>query len=194
MQYNQAVGLRPCDCASSGSVGVCSALDGRCHCKPHVERQSCDRCRPGFFNLQHVNTAGCQACFCFGHSLACSPSNHYAAVHITSDFLEDQDGWLGKFSGGQEYPLLWKEGEVYLLPLTEEDIGFYKAPEKFLGHQIHSYAQLISITFTSETPELLPDHVTLLLRGSGVTLTADLSPQTVLDPNPRLTWQQTFTV
>ncbi|KAI9534873.1 hypothetical protein NQZ68_010259 [Dissostichus eleginoides] len=66
--------------------------------------------------------------------------------------------------------------------------------EKFLGHQIHSYAQLISITFTSETPELLPDHVTLLLRGSGVTLTADLSPQTVLDPNPRLTWQQTFTV
>lgn len=187
-------GCRPCDCASSGSVGVCSALDGRCHCKPHVEGQSCDRCRPGFFNLQHVNTAGCQACFCFGHSLACSPSNHYAAVHITSDFLEDQDGWLGEFSGGQEYSLLWKEGEVYLLPLTEEDIGFYKAPEKFLGHQIHSYAQLISITFTSETPELLPDHVTLLLRGSGVTLTADLSPQTVLDPNPRLTLQQTFTV
>lgn len=30
--------------------------------------------------------------------------------------------------GGQQYPLLWKEGEVYLLPLTEEDIGFYKAP------------------------------------------------------------------
>lgn len=40
----------------------------------------------------------------------------------------DQDGWLGEFSGGQEYPLLWKEGEVYLLPLSEEDVGFYKAP------------------------------------------------------------------
>lgn len=40
----------------------------------------------------------------------------------------DQDGWLGEFSGGQEYPLLWKEGEVYLLPFTEEDTGFYKAP------------------------------------------------------------------
>lgn len=43
-------------------------------------------------------------------------------------YSPDQDGWLGEFSGGQEYPLLWKEGEVYLLPLTEEDIGFYKAP------------------------------------------------------------------
>ena len=40
----------------------------------------------------------------------------------------DQDDWLGEFLGGQQYPLLWKEGEVYLLPLTEEDIGFYKAP------------------------------------------------------------------
>lgn len=40
----------------------------------------------------------------------------------------DQDGWLGEFTGGQEYALLWKEGEVYLLPLSEEDIGFYKAP------------------------------------------------------------------
>lgn len=42
--------------------------------------------------------------------------------------LTDQDGWLGEFSGGQRYPLLWKEGEVYLLPLAEDDIGFYKAP------------------------------------------------------------------
>lgn len=43
-------------------------------------------------------------------------------------FPPDQDGWSGEFFGGREFPLLWKEGEVYLLPLTEEDIGFYKAP------------------------------------------------------------------
>lgn len=45
----------------------------------------------------------------------------------------DQDGWLGEFFGGRTYPLLWKEGEVYLLPLTEDDIGFYKAPGEFGG-------------------------------------------------------------
>lgn len=45
----------------------------------------------------------------------------------------DQDGWLGEFFGGQRYPLLWKEGEVYLLPLSEDDIGFYKAPGEWGG-------------------------------------------------------------
>ncbi|XP_076613354.1 laminin subunit gamma-3 [Chaetodon auriga] len=187
-------GCRPCECDASGSVDDCSPLDGRCHCKPNVEGQSCDRCKPGFFNLQQENPAGCQPCFCHGHSLACSSSSRYAAVNITSDFMEDHDGWSGEFSGGQEYPLLWKEGEVYLLPLTEEDIGFYKAPEKFLGHQVYSYSQLLSITFTSETVELLPDHVTLLLEGSGITLSADLSPQPVLDHDRGLTPRHSFIV
>ncbi|CAJ1070265.1 laminin subunit gamma-3 isoform X1 [Xyrichtys novacula] len=187
-------GCRPCECNPSGSVDVCSPLDGRCHCKMNVEGMSCDRCKPGFFNLQQVNQAGCQPCFCFGHSLACTSSSHYTAVNITSDFLEDQDGWVGKFSAGQEYPLLWKEGEVYLLPLTEEDIGFYKAPEKFLGHQSFSHGQLLSITFTSETLDLLPDYVTLLLHGSGITLSADLSPRPVLDYDPSLAQRRLFTV
>ncbi|XP_047426599.1 laminin subunit gamma-3 [Mugil cephalus] len=187
-------GCRPCQCDAGGSVADCSPLDGRCYCKANVEGQSCDRCKPGFFNLQQENQAGCQPCFCFGHSLACSSSHHYAAVNITSDFSEDQDGWLGEFFGGQEYPLLWKEGEVYLLPLTEEDIGFYKAPEKYLGHQVHSYGQILSITFTSETSELLPDHLTLLLQGSGFTASADLSPRPLLDDAPGLTPRHSFTV
>lgn len=174
-------GCRPCGCDLGGSEGSCSPQDGRCHCKPNVEGQSCDRCKPGFFNLQRENPAGCQSCFCFGHSLVCSSSQRHAAVNITSDFLEDQDGWSGQFAGGMEYPLLWKEGEVYLLPLTEEDVGFYRAPEKFLARQIHSYGQPLSITFTSETPELLPDRVSLLLQGSGVTLSADLTSRPALD-------------
>uniref|UniRef100_UPI003AAB3729 laminin subunit gamma-3 n=1 Tax=Centroberyx gerrardi TaxID=166262 RepID=UPI003AAB3729 len=187
-------GCRPCECDPRGSVGDCSPQDGRCYCKPNMEGQGCDRCKPGTFNLQQENPAGCQSCFCFGHSLACSSSHHYAAVNITSDFLEDQDGWSGEFSGGQEYPLLWKEGEVYLLPLTEEDIGFYKAPEKFLGLQVYSYGQLLSITFTSETPELLPNHVTLLLEGAGIALSADLSPQPLFHHEPGLTPLHTFSV
>ncbi|CAB1446978.1 unnamed protein product [Pleuronectes platessa] len=186
--------LWPCECNPSGTVDVCSPLDGRCHCRSNVEGTSCDRCKPGFFNLQQEDPAGCQPCFCFGHSLACTSSSHFAAVNITSDFMEDQDGWLGEFSLGQEYPLLWKEGEVYLLPLSEEDIGFYKAPEKFLGRHDHSYGQLLSITFTSETPELLPDHVALHLQGSGIDLSANLSPQPVLHHNPGLSPWHSFVV
>lgn len=187
-------GCRPCECDLSGSVGDCSPLDGRCYCKQNVEGQNCNRCKPGFFNLQQVNPAGCQPCFCFGHSLACSSSNHHAAVNITSDFVEDQEGWLGEFSGGLDYPLLWKEGEVYLLPLTEEDTGFYKAPVKFLGHKVYSYGQLLFITFASETPELLPGHITLVLEGSGITLSADLSSQPVLGYHPVLTPRHSFTI
>nr|XP_057920257.1 laminin subunit gamma-3 isoform X2 [Doryrhamphus excisus] len=131
-------GCRPCECAPAGSVGVCSPVDGRCGCKANVEGGSCGRCKPGFFNLQEINPAGCQPCFCLGHSLACSSSNHFVAVNITSDFTE----------------------------------------EKFLAHPVYSYGQLLSITFTSETLELLPDHVTLLLEGAGITLSAKLSPGT----------------
>ncbi|CAM9237898.1 unnamed protein product, partial [Lampetra planeri] len=187
-------GCRTCDCDTSGSVGDCSPLDGCCHCKPNVEGQRCDRCKPGFFNLEAINPAGCQSCFCFGHSLACSSSNHHVAVNIASDFLDDQDGWLGEFSGGMEYPLLWKEGEVYLLPLSEEDIGYYKAPDKFLGVQVYSYGQTLLITFTSETRELLPNTVTLHLQGSEITLSADLSPQPFLDRDPALTPRTSFSV
>lgn len=187
-------GCRACLCDLSGSVEVCSPQDGGCYCKQHVEGQACDRCKPGFFNLQPANLAGCQSCFCLGHSLACSSSGQHGAANITSDFMEDQDGWLGEFSEGQQYPLLWKEGEVYLLPLDEEDIGFYTAPEKFLGRQIYSYGEFLSFTFSSETAELLPSHVTLLLEGSGTTLSADLSSQMALDNMTGPTPQHNFII
>lgn len=46
------------------------------------------RCKPGFYNLGEANPEGCQACFCFGHSLACSSSSHHVVANISSDFME----------------------------------------------------------------------------------------------------------
>ncbi|XP_062845266.1 laminin subunit gamma-3 [Trichomycterus rosablanca] len=165
-------GCSLCVCDERGSVDVCSAEDGRCHCKPNVEGHSCDRCKPGSFNLQRDNSDGCQTCFCFGHSLACSSSSQHVTFNITSDFLDDTDGWLGEFSGRQEAPLIWKEGEVYLLPYNDEDAGFYKAPAKFLGNQLVSYGQHLAVSFTSESSELLPQSVTVVLEGSGMSVSA----------------------
>lgn len=65
---------------------------------------------------------------------------------------------------------------------------------KFLGHKVYSYGQLLFITFASETPELLPDHIALVLEGSGITLSADLSSQPVLGCHPGLTPRHSFTI
>ncbi|XP_051552482.1 laminin subunit gamma-3-like [Myxocyprinus asiaticus] len=180
-------GCRLCECVEKGSVGVCSAEDGRCHCKANVEGQSCNRCKPGSFNLQLDNPEGCKKCFCFGHSLACLSSNQHLPINITSDFLEDPDGWRGIFSGGQEQSLIWKEGKVYLLPYREEN-GFYKAPDKFLGNMLRSYGRILSVSFTAELEELLPRSVTVVLEGSGISVTANLysqkKPYPSLDKTP----------
>lgn len=60
------------------SIDVLQCLTSMCLC----------RCKPGFYNLREVNPEGCQACFCFGHSLACFSSSHHVVANITSDFME----------------------------------------------------------------------------------------------------------
>ncbi|XP_066515117.1 laminin subunit gamma-3 [Hoplias malabaricus] len=187
-------GCRACDCDERGSVGVCSAEDGSCHCKPNVEGYSCDRCKPGSFNLQPDNPDGCQTCFCFGHSLACSSSSHHAAFNITSDFSEDANGWVGEFSGNQETHLLWKEGEVYLLPYSMQDAGYYKAPGRFTGNQLLSYRQHLSLSFTAEAKELLPRSVIVILEGSRISVSARLYSDQDLDNGLGQTPQNTFTL
>uniref|UniRef100_A0A8C7MMZ1 Laminin, gamma 3 n=1 Tax=Oncorhynchus kisutch TaxID=8019 RepID=A0A8C7MMZ1_ONCKI len=165
-------GCRLCDCDRRGSVGVCSVLDGGCHCRVNVEGQACDRCKPGSFNLQENNPSGCTPCFCFRHSLACRSSNHHAAVNITSDFLEGCE--------------IAKSMSVCLSPLPPV--------ERFLGNHLLSYGQLLSLTFTAEAQYLLPISATVLLEGSGTTLSADLSPQHGPVHQPGLAPQHTFTL
>ncbi|XP_076867326.1 laminin subunit gamma-3 [Brachyhypopomus gauderio] len=186
-------GCRLCECDERGSVGVCSAEDGRCSCKANVEGHACNRCKPGSFNLQLVNPDGCQACFCFGHSFACSSSNQHVAFNITSDFLQDPDGWVGKFLDHQDSSLLWKEGEVYLLPYAE-DTGYYKAPGKFLGNQLLSYGQHLLLAFTAETSELLPRSVAVVLEGSGISVRADLYAEQMPAGNRGHSFRSSFTL
>lgn len=81
-----------------------------------------------------------------------------------------------------------------LLTSPSSNQPFFFSIEKYLGHQVYSYGQLLSVTFTSETSDLLPDSVTVLLEGSGITLSADLSPQPTLDHAPRLAPRHSFLV
>lgn len=45
------------------------------HFQEHVEGENCDRCKPGFFNLQQKNPEGCEECFCSGKTDVCTHSH-----------------------------------------------------------------------------------------------------------------------
>ncbi|OQR67015.1 laminin subunit beta-2-like, partial [Tropilaelaps mercedesae] len=63
---------QPCNCNKAGSLneGRCEQYDedgltaGKCRCRENVHEQHCDRCRPGYWNLNESNPLGCQACEC----------------------------------------------------------------------------------------------------------------------------------
>ncbi|XP_055078728.1 laminin subunit beta-4 [Periophthalmus magnuspinnatus] len=59
-------GCIPCDCSPLGSEsgGLCDGQTGQCLCKPNVEGQRCDRCKPGHFGLRQDDALGCQPCSC----------------------------------------------------------------------------------------------------------------------------------
>lgn len=88
------LGRRPCGCSMAGSVDSppsCDAATGVCRCKANVEGRQCDRCRPGFFNLQRDNEFGCTPCFCFGHSAVCQSAPGYSKHTVYSTFTRGME-------------------------------------------------------------------------------------------------------
>ncbi|TNN39886.1 Laminin subunit alpha-2 [Liparis tanakae] len=71
-----------CGCNVSGSDsqtcdqerGVCACADrtGQCSCKPNVDGDNCDRCKPDTFGLSVRNPLGCSNCYCYGLTRSCT--------------------------------------------------------------------------------------------------------------------------
>ena len=61
-------GCQGCQCSIRGTrVGArdrCDPVSGQCQCKNYVSGYSCDRCKPGYYNLQQLNDNGCTRCQC----------------------------------------------------------------------------------------------------------------------------------
>ena len=61
-------GCQPCQCSRRGTrFGAsdrCDPVSGQCQCKNYVAGYTCDRCKPGYHNLQQLNDNGCTVCHC----------------------------------------------------------------------------------------------------------------------------------
>ncbi|XP_004846024.1 laminin subunit alpha-2 isoform X1 [Heterocephalus glaber] len=58
-----AKNCQPCRCDANGSSSeICHRRTGQCECRPNVQGQRCDRCKPETFGLQSAR--GCVPCNC----------------------------------------------------------------------------------------------------------------------------------
>jgi hypothetical protein len=119
---------------------------GECECKDHVEGDSCDLCREGFFNLDANNPQGCTACFCFGVTDTCE------SVGWNMSKVSTLDEWILTDSTGSRilYPSYLNGTPVVAADDTYEmDVFYWLAPKSFRGNRLTSYGGKLdySITF-----------------------------------------------
>ncbi|XP_078499294.1 laminin subunit gamma-2 [Lissotriton helveticus] len=167
---------RRCDCDPAGSVGDCDAATGRCVCKTSVTGDRCDRCKPGYYNLNAQNPEGCSQCFCYGHSSSCRSAQDYSIYEISSYFQQDTEGWRAVRSNGAPAPLRWSDRhhDVYATARHEDPV-YYTAPAKFLGNQLLSYGQELSFNYRVDRGGRRPSGQDVVLEGAGLRITTPLA-------------------
>ncbi|XP_030219656.1 laminin subunit gamma-1 [Gadus morhua] len=171
-------GCRPCSCDPSGSTQECDVDTGRCKCKENVEGFNCDRCNLGFFNLDPQNPQGCTPCFCFQHSSVCGSAEGYSISSISSSFSRDDEQWTGQQRDSSSVPVQWSSSTQEISLMSEDYFPMYFiAPEKFLGNQLLSYGQNLSLTFRVDRRDNRMSAEDLVLEGAGLRVAVPLIAQ-----------------
>ncbi|KAM4556041.1 laminin subunit gamma-1 [Fundulus diaphanus] len=183
-------GCRPCTCSPSGSTQECDVNTGQCRCKDNVEGFSCDRCKPGYFNLDPSNPQGCTACFCFQHSSVCESAEGYSVHTVSSTFDRDNEEWEAQQRDGAAVSVQWSSSgqEVTLISEDYQPL-YFVAPGKFLGNQMLSYGQKLSMNFRVERRDARLSAEDLILEGANMRVAVPLIVQGNAFPNENV---QTF--
>uniref|UniRef100_A0A672NPD1 Laminin subunit gamma-1 n=1 Tax=Sinocyclocheilus grahami TaxID=75366 RepID=A0A672NPD1_SINGR len=154
----------PCLCA--GSTQECDVQTGRCQCKENVDGFNCDRCKLGYFNLDPQNPQGCTPCFCFQHSTVCESADGYHIHKITSAF--DREGWKGQQRDSSSVPVQWSPTSREISLISEDYFPIYfVAPETFLGNQLLSYGQNLTLNFRIQRHDARLSAEDVVLEGAG---------------------------
>uniref|UniRef100_A0A8C2A6V2 Laminin, gamma 1 n=1 Tax=Cyprinus carpio TaxID=7962 RepID=A0A8C2A6V2_CYPCA len=163
-----AAGCRPCSCNPAGSTQECDFHTGRCQCKENVDGFNCDRCKLGYFNLDPQNPQGCTPCFCFQHSTVCESADGYSIHKVTSTFDRDEEGWKGQQRDSSIVPVQWSPTTREISLISEDYFPIYfVAPEKFLGNQLLSYGQNLTLNFRIQHRDARLSAEDVVLEGAG---------------------------
>uniref|UniRef100_A0A672NHM3 Laminin subunit gamma-1 n=1 Tax=Sinocyclocheilus grahami TaxID=75366 RepID=A0A672NHM3_SINGR len=158
----------PCSCNPAGSTQECDVQTGRCQCKENVDGFNCDRCKLGYFNLDPQNPQGCTPCFCFQHSTVCESADGYHIHKITSAFDRDEEGWKGQQRDSSSVPVQWSPTSREISLISEDYFPIYfVAPETFLGNQLLSYGQNLTLNFRIQRHDARLSAEDVVLEGAG---------------------------
>ncbi|KAJ8306057.1 hypothetical protein KUTeg_016602 [Tegillarca granosa] len=165
----------PCPCNAAGSENGQQCDSRRCVCKKNVEGAKCDRCKPGFYNLDKNNPDGCSPCFCFG----------------ISDMRGGMDGWTLTTLGSNGFTLFpnmnaegWLEYNVHpsrnqnlLDPMNDEIIYYWQAPLKYLGSKLSSYGGdlIYTIRYIKDRTAPIQQYyydVDVIIQGGNITMSS----------------------
>uniref|UniRef100_A0A8C4DYK9 Laminin subunit gamma-1 n=1 Tax=Dicentrarchus labrax TaxID=13489 RepID=A0A8C4DYK9_DICLA len=170
-------GCRPCSCSPSGSTQECDVNTGQCRCKENVEGFSCDRCKLGYFNLDPTNPQGCTPCFCFQHSSVCDSAEGFSVHSVSSSFYRDN-------------PTVRQTNVSQLTSsvLTSRCVFpvFLCVTEKFLGNQMLSYGQNLSLSFRVDRRDTRLSAEDLVLEGANLRVAVPLIAQGNAYPNENM--------
>ncbi|GMR41651.1 hypothetical protein PMAYCL1PPCAC_11846, partial [Pristionchus mayeri] len=67
LKWTNPEGCVDCACHLAGTISrlnTCKQISGQCSCKRNVAGRSCNKCAPGYFNLQSFHPHGCEPCNC----------------------------------------------------------------------------------------------------------------------------------
>uniref|UniRef100_A0A8C4DZT0 Laminin subunit gamma-1 n=1 Tax=Dicentrarchus labrax TaxID=13489 RepID=A0A8C4DZT0_DICLA len=196
-------GCRPCSCSPSGSTQECDVNTGQCRCKENVEGFSCDRCKLGYFNLDPTNPQGCTPCFCFQHSSVCDSAEGFSVHSVSSSFYrgntsrrrhaKTQKMYLTTVSGYElirDNPTVRQTNVSQLTSsvLTSRCVFpvFLCVTEKFLGNQMLSYGQNLSLSFRVDRRDTRLSAEDLVLEGANLRVAVPLIAQGNAYPNENM--------
>ncbi|XP_033239178.1 basement membrane-specific heparan sulfate proteoglycan core protein isoform X25 [Drosophila pseudoobscura] len=172
-------GNQTSDCSSwCQAEGTVNCQGNYCYCKPNVNGDRCDQCRPGTYGLSAANPDGCKECYCSGQSTQCRSAPLYRQL-IPVDFFKNP-------------PLLTDEtGEIQDENNLDFDVAtnmytyshpsylpkYWSLRGSVLGNQLHSYGGELQYKLRVESYGRYEPGQDVILIGNGLTLIWSLNQE-----------------